>query len=124
MGENHFQARLPELDGAEYLVRLLNEAGLVSTHGMGPTPLSWQEIESWLRVTETKLCLWEKLMVRELSEVYLAEFNAAIEPDREDPYTAMDDKMDEEDIVVQRNEVQNKLYSAFMAIKAHRRQST
>jgi hypothetical protein len=65
--------QFPELDGAGYLVNLLQEAGLIMSNGMGVVPLTWQEIESWLRVTELRLSVWEKLIIREMSEAYAAE---------------------------------------------------
>lgn len=70
-GESVF-LQFPELDGAEYMVTLFQEAGLMSSNGMGAVPLSWQEIESWLDVTELRLTVWEKLTIREMSDAYVA----------------------------------------------------
>lgn len=71
-GESVFLT-FPELDGAGYLVALFQEAGLCMSNGMGAVPLTWQEIESWLRTTELRLTVWEKMSIREMSEAYVAE---------------------------------------------------
>lgn len=65
--------QFPDLNGAGYMVALLREAGLNMSNGMGAVPLSWQEIEAWLRATELELSIWEKLTIREMSEVYVTE---------------------------------------------------
>lgn len=79
--------QLPELGDAAYLIGMLHEAGLMSSHGMGALPLSWQEIEAWLRVTESEPELWERMLVRELSEAYVSELNQATEKNRVSPWT-------------------------------------
>lgn len=72
-GETTLQ--FPELEEAAYLVALLQEAGLMSSTGMGAVPLSWQEIDAWLRTTELSLTVWEKLMIKEMSEVYVSDLH-------------------------------------------------
>lgn len=84
-GESSF-LELPDLEDAAYIVPLLREAGLMSSNGMGVVPVSWQEIESWLRCTELQLTVWEKLTIRELSEAYVSEFNIASKRDAAAPY--------------------------------------
>ena len=86
--------QLPDLDGAEYLVAHFREAGLMSSQGMGVIPLSWQEIESWLRVTELQLSVWEKLTIREMSEAYVGEFNKASAKDAAAPYLPIVEQVD------------------------------
>lgn len=85
-GESSPFLQFPELDDAAYLVPMLREAGLMSSSGMGVVPLSWQEIESWLRCTELQVTIWEKLTIREMSEAYVAEFNKASTKDAAAPY--------------------------------------
>lgn len=87
-GDDSTFLQFPELDGAGYLVALLQEAGLIMSNGMGAIPLTWQEIESWLRVTELQLTVWEKLTIREMSEAYAAELASATDKHRPQPYTA------------------------------------
>ncbi len=79
--------KLPDVGDGAYIVAMLHEAGLVSSSGMGVLPLSWQEIEAWLRVTQTDAQLWERLLVRELSESYVGEFNRASEKGCASPWS-------------------------------------
>lgn len=79
--------KLPDVGEGAYIVGMVHEAGLVSSSGMGVVPLSWQEIDAWIRVTESVPQLWERLLIRELSEAYVAEFNQASEKGRESPWS-------------------------------------
>lgn len=103
--------KFPDIDGAEYLIALLQEAGLMQTNGMGVTPLSWQEIESWLRATELNLSVWEKLVIREMSEAYVSELNSASAREAVSPYVA---SAPEE---IDRPAVANKLLSVLRGFK-------
>jgi broad specificity phosphatase PhoE len=102
---------LPDVEGAEYLVSLLNEAGLVSQTGMGVAPLEWPHIESWLNVTELSLTVWEKLTIKNMSEAYAGEYNQASDPNRPAPYVHVDEEMK-----VDREAVENRLLSALRSL--------
>jgi hypothetical protein len=110
LDENSSFLKLPKIEGAEYLVSLLHEAGLCSATGMGIFPLPWQEIESWLEVTGLELSTWEKLMIKEMSEAYVGEYNQASAKDRPAPYTYVEETID-------REAVANKLKSVFRSMK-------
>jgi hypothetical protein len=69
------------------MVAMLQEAGLVMSNGMGANPLTWQEIESWLRVTELELSVWEKLTIREMSEAYCTELAKSTDKHAAPPFT-------------------------------------
>lgn len=71
---------------AGYIIGLLQEAGLMSTNGMGPVPISWQEISAWLTLTELEISNWDKLTIRSLSEEYVSELVQASDPNRPAPY--------------------------------------
>ena len=71
---------------ASYIIELLYSAGLMSSNGMGPVPLSWQEIDAWLRVTEYELPMMERLLVRQLSIEYVDELVQATDPQRPAPF--------------------------------------
>lgn len=103
--------QFPDIDGAEYLIALLQEAGLMQTNGMGVTPLSWQEIDCWLRTTELNLSVWEKLVIREMSEAYVSELNSASAREAVSPYVAT---APEE---IDRPAVANKLLSVLRGFK-------
>lgn len=85
-GKDSAFLRLPELDGAEYIIHMLYEAGTLTLGGMSAAPLSWQEIEAWCRVTEYETSVWERMLVKELSHAYVNELHAATEKNRPDPY--------------------------------------
>jgi len=105
--------KLPEVENAGYLVALLNEAGLASSNGMGVVPLSWQEIDSWLKCTNLELSVWEKLTIKLLSETYVGEFSQASAKDRPPPYVPQA----EEPKQLDRDAVADKLRNAFRSMK-------
>lgn len=112
LDDNHPKLQLPDIEsehGASYLISLLQEAGLMSSNGMGPVPLSWVDIESWTRCTEYDLPLWVKLTIKHLSEEYVHELLEAKDMNRPAPYEAVPVIEDEVDLAVQREKVQNKL---------------
>lgn len=66
---------MQDLDGAEYLINLLHEAGPVGSNGYGVEGLKWSEIHSWIAATGLFLSSWETLLIKELSDVYASEYN-------------------------------------------------
>lgn len=98
---------------ASYLIGLLHEAGLMLHSGMGPVPLSWTEISNWLATTEYSLTLWDRLMVKRLSEEYVAELSQATDINRPAPYKKVVNLDEEEDLQRQRDIVQTKALSFF-----------
>ena len=112
LDENSSFLTLPNLDGAEYLITLLYEAGLVQSTGMGVNSLPWSEIESWLRVTQLKLSVWERMTIKHMSEVYAAELNSSTKKDCPAPYTHVD-----EALIADRSIVANKLKNVFSSFK-------
>lgn len=77
---------LPDIEYGANLLGLWQEAGQVSQGGMGITGLSWSEISSWLQETSTEITVWEKLVIKSMSDAYASEYSAASEKDREAPY--------------------------------------
>lgn len=87
-----------EEHAAGYLIGLLQEAGLMSSYGMGPFPLSWAELDAWLRVTGLSLSTWEKTTLKGLSEDYVNELLLASDRYHPAPYTPEDTEIDREAI--------------------------
>lgn len=88
--ENHTMLELPDIEhehAAGYLIGLLYEAGLMSSSGMGPVPISWVEIDAWLKTTEMSITVWERAMIKKLSEAYVSELSRATEKTRQAPYS-------------------------------------
>jgi hypothetical protein len=104
--------QFPDLDGAGYLVALFQEAGLMLSNGMGPVPLSWQEIEAWLRTTELQLSIWEKLTIREMSEAYVAELHKSADKHAVAPYAPAVDLN-----ALDRTAISNKIGSVLRGLK-------
>lgn len=62
---------------APHLISRLTEIGLTESTGMGPSPLSWREIEAWQRSTHVRLAPWEARLMRQLSLEYIGESRRA-----------------------------------------------
>jgi hypothetical protein len=56
---------------ATRLLRYLAELGYTRSGGMGPLPLSYEEIAAWARLTRTPLSWWEVTTLRQLSCDYV-----------------------------------------------------
>lgn len=90
INEDHPMLEMPDIEtehSAGYVIGLLQEAGLMSSTGMGPVPISWQDIYTWLAVTQRELDNWEIMTVKSLSEEYVSELLQATAKDRPAPYT-------------------------------------
>lgn len=108
--------KLPDIDEtAEYLINLWQEAGLVSTSGTGIIPLTWVDINAWLSVTELTLPVHDKLVIKQLSEAYAAEYNAASDKDRPAPYLYADE------LIKQRTKVNDRLKEMMRNLQAGRK---
>ena len=92
--DNDAKIELPEIEDAEYLVMLLHEAGTVIYTGMAATPLSWQELQSWLGCTHRVLNNWELFAIKEMSHAYAIEYSHANDADREAPYSEHSEEFD------------------------------
>ena len=81
---------IPELYGYDYIVTLLHEAGTVIHTGAAAVPLSWTEIDCWLKLTTLSLSTWEIKMIKEMSHAYAAEYSHAADAEREQPYSEVE----------------------------------
>lgn len=91
MREDHPMLEMPDLESdhaAGYLIGLLFEAGLMSSNGMGPVPISWSEICAWLEATELDVSVWDKLTVKALSEEYVSSLLQSTGPETPAPYVS------------------------------------
>jgi hypothetical protein len=55
----------------QYLVDLLFEVGPTEQGGLGPSPISWQELRAWNELMSRNLQPWELVMIRRLSVEYV-----------------------------------------------------
>lgn len=92
---------MPEIDPAfGYLLELFFLSGQCMSTGMGLVPLSWQEIDAFIRVNQLDLTLWEIETIKAMSDAYCAEHAKATEPNRSAPYKPEVD--DEEEVYVEK----------------------
>ena len=75
----------PPLLGCGHLLEWMFECGPVNEGGMGLSPLSWQDIESWSRQTGVNATGWESGVIKTLSSAYLNEYQQAKDPARLSP---------------------------------------
>ena len=60
-----------------HLISFFIEIGMTESTGMGPSPLSWREINEWQHATRVRLAPWEARLIRSLSLAYVAETGKA-----------------------------------------------
>lgn len=90
--DKEMEPPLPEVEGHEHLISLLENAGTILQTGMGIAPLTWQELESWERcyskeINCWELSFWELNTLKDMSYAYCAELGNARDKTRPAPYT-------------------------------------
>lgn len=65
---------MPELDDGMHIVEALLAVGPMGSSGMGPTVVTWTEIEMWRQATRSALQPHELSLLRELSAEYLGQW--------------------------------------------------
>lgn len=81
---------MPEVDHAAYLLGHLFEVGPLLSGGMGPAPLSAQELLAWQQLRAITLSPWESATLMQLSRSYLSELQQASDPKRPAPWQPVD----------------------------------
>ena len=79
--ETHFEElskygkkiEFPELKGAEYIVSHLDNLGWALQGANGYIPLTFQEIYAYMQATQTPLNSEEVLLIKKMSEAYVAQ---------------------------------------------------
>lgn len=78
---------LPEVS-CPYLAEVFFEIGPTLQGGMGPAPLTHQEIRAWQENTRVQLTAWEARGLRRLSHAWIAETVRAEDPTAAAPFIA------------------------------------
>lgn len=73
-----------------YLFDYLLKLGVMSNNGMGNVPLSWQDIDAWMRVSGVQLDAWEAKVIHKASEIYVNQFELSKKPDAPMPERIVD----------------------------------
>lgn len=63
--------------------------------GNGLIPLTWQEIKAFLEVNELDLTLWERVMLKKMSDAYCVESSRATDINRPAPYNPVKEQTEE-----------------------------
>lgn len=71
----------------DYLLNVLFDAGPVMSGGMGPVPITEQELMSWQMNRGVRLGAWDCGTVRHLSRVYCSALHDAKEKNAAPPWT-------------------------------------
>jgi hypothetical protein len=109
---------LPDISGGEFLMALFNEAGTAIQTGMGLVPLSWQELDSWLRCTQLELSPWEVRTIKSMSNAYANEYAQASKKDRPRPYNPeVREEISKEDLAKERELIASQAMSVFAQFK-------
>lgn len=94
-----------------HLTGWLFEIGPTGSNGMGPVPLSWQEIAAWEHLTGNELDAWEAKTLRALSAEFVSKMNEAKDPAMPAPYASP------EAIARNRDAVGRQITHGFSALK-------
>lgn len=76
-------AELPPIEYGQHLIEALYACGPTDREG---SPVSWQELESWSRMTRRTLTGWEAETVHKMSEAYAVQAIHAKEPNCLSPW--------------------------------------
>ena len=71
---------LPEIGGGQYLIDVLQGLNFGIANGFGLAPLSYQEIESYCRLSKRILTVWDITVLHKLSVMYCTMRNKATDP--------------------------------------------
>ncbi len=85
MREKGREPRLPDAP-LPYLIEYLFEVGPTESGGLGPAPLSHQELAAWQSNMRRRLQPWEISMLRRLSVQWIVEAQRAEDPDAPPPW--------------------------------------
>ena len=68
---------LPDIEDGRHIIDALMEVGPFVSNGMGPAPVSWQEITAWQTASCSVLEPHELQLLRSLSVEYLGSYEQA-----------------------------------------------
>lgn len=77
----------PILKCGGYLIEHLENLGFYMSNGMGMIPITFQELDSYCRRTNTDLNSEESILIIQMSRAYIQEINDT-NPESKAPYSA------------------------------------
>jgi hypothetical protein len=95
--ETPLELDMPDIHPAfEYLVGLFYLSGQCTPTGQGIVSLDWEKIHFFRRENQLDLDVWERGVIRSMSEAYVNEYYAATDPQRSAPYVTAREEIDVE----------------------------
>lgn len=83
--------KLPDVTHGKHVIDWLDEIGWYSVGAMGsPMPLTWVDIDCWMRVTNTLIDTDDVLLMRHLSKIYVSSLRKSENQNAPAPYTDME----------------------------------
>lgn len=79
------------------MLGLFFDSGQAISTGMGLVPISWVEMDAWIRVNSLELTLWEIETIKKMSEAYCRENALAVDPQRPAPYKVVTEDLSEDE---------------------------
>lgn len=93
------EVSLPEVSPVvSHLKELFFHYGQCMQSGQGLLPITWQELEAFIRLNQYDMMLWEIRILKRMSDAYCSEYSRAGDPNRPAPY--MPDKEEDEEQTV------------------------
>lgn len=95
------EIELPEIP--EYFIHLRElffMMGQILQTGMGIVPITWVELKAFIDVKELDLTLWERGMLKKMSEAYCNEYAQASSPMRPAPYKVVKEAEEEDGVAI------------------------
>lgn len=81
------EIQLPEIPGPwSPLLGIFALSGQAMQSGMGLVPLDWKELRAFRKENKLDLTLWERELLKKMSEAYCGEYSRASDPHRPCPY--------------------------------------
>ena len=100
--------KMPDSD--EFLIEAWIGVGISSNNGMGMTPISWCEIESFSRQSKTDLTGWESKQLMLMSKTYCSFITTAENPNCPSPCEI---SLSEDDVKAQQKAISDAFRSKF-----------
>lgn len=95
------EIELPALpESFSHLRELFFIMGQVLQTGMGIVPVTWAELKAFIEVKELDLTLWERGMLKKMSDAYCNEYAQASSPSRPAPYKVVKEAEEVDGIAV------------------------
>ena len=105
---------LPQVETDKHILDWITELGFCEQGFSGPTPLTYQEIESWAKMTGVVPTWEESRFLKMLSNEYCSQYASSTDRDAPPPYS--NEEYD-------RKKVSDKILSAFRAHSKYRGKS-